>query len=252
LRNGFIVRSELFNSYKNIGNPISEAQRFNEWNVDELIYIDISPSVIYERSRGDHKIKGGSTFLSIVEEVALVCRMPLTFGGGIRTLNDIRDRLFLGADKVTINTMADTSSHFVREAVEQFGSQCIVASVDYIINNGRAIVQKPNMTSEHIDLIDHCLKLEELGVGEIFLNSVDRDGTGHGYDLNTTGSVCASVSIPVISCGGAANEFDVLELAQSTDVSGLAAGNMFHFTEHSYQRTKKLLVRNKINIRPPE
>ena len=249
LRNGFIVRSELFKSYKNIGNPILEAKRFNDWDVDELIYIDISDDEFHDSRRDDHKTKFRSNFLSVVEEVTKVCRMPLTFGGGIRTMTDIQERLFLGVDKVTLNRMAVSSPEFIVRAVQNFGSQCITASVDYKVKNQRAFVHSPCLYSTEIDLIEHCIHLQELGVGEIFLNCVDRDGTGQGYDLDTINLVSDAISVPLVVCGGAASEYDILELAVSTTVSGLAAGNMFHFTELSYPRTKKLLAKKNVNVR---
>ena len=125
----------------------------------------------------------------------------------------------------------------------------ITASVDYTVKNQQAFVHSPCLFSRDIDLIEHCINLQELGVGEIFLNCVDRDGTGQGYDLDTICSVGDAISVPLVVCGGAASEYDILELAVSTPVSGLAAGNMFHFTELSYPRTKKLLAKKNVNVR---
>jgi len=251
IKNGLIVRSENFISHKIIGNVVNEVRRYNQWNIDELIYIDISRSEDYDSRRDDHKIKRVNSVDEILEVVSKECFMPLTFGGGIRDLNTIKKYLKNGADKVVLNTMLHESPDEVKDAVELFGSQAIVASLDYRILEGEAVFYiefgtKPISNSSLVDILRY---VEKLGCGEIFLNSIDKDGSGEGYDLETIAKCVEATDLPVIACGGAIDVLDFEDVAGIKGLSGIAAGNMFHFTENIYPRSKKFLKAKKLSFR---
>lgn len=249
-KNGLIVRSEGFSYHQFIGNIINEAGRYNEWDVDELIYIDISREGHYDLRRDDHKIRSYNTIDEIIKEISKVCFMPLTFGGGIRTLADVDLRIQNGADKVTLNTGAFNNPNFIRQVSKKYGSQCVVISIDYRLTDGKPVVfTEFGQKDTRFLVFDWIKECERLGAGEIFLNSVDRDGKATGYDIDTIGKVLDMTSLPVIACGGAGDLDDFVELAKKTKVSAIAAGNLFHFTEHSYPRAKKLLKSEGIDVR---
>ena len=249
LKNGLIVRSENFNYHQNIGNAVAEAKRYSDWNVDELIYIDISRERYYDLRRNDLKVKSESDIFNLVAEISKVCFMPLTFGGWIRTIDDIRRRIQGGADKVTINTAAIEDPSFIEKCSTTFGSQCIVVSIDYKYIDGKPKVFKGGLIETGLDPVDWAKEVEKRGAGEIFLNSIDRDGVAEGYDIPYIKSVVDAVNIPVIACGGAGDFYDFVDLAKQTNVSAIAAGNIFHFTELSYPRAKDLLLKNNVNVR---
>lgn len=251
IMNGLIVRSEDFNTHQIIGNIINEAARYNEWNVDELIYIDISRDKTYNSRRDDHKIKAVNSIEDIITSISKVCFMPLTFGGGIKTISDVDLRIRTGADKVVINSAAYYSPELIPEIAKKYGSQCCVISTDYRVINGKPIVHTnfgTNNTGIHVlDWVKNCQKN---GAGEIFLHAIDRDGKACGYDLDTISDVTGAVQLPVIACGGGADADDLIEVYEETNVAAVAAGNMFHFTERAYPRAKKDLIRENIHVRP--
>lgn len=251
LQNGLLVRSQEFREYQVFGNPYNQLKRYSDWNVDEVIYIDISEEDVYDLRRDDMKMKRIGNPLDIIQEISKNCFLPLTFGGKIRTIQDIKARLDRGADKVTINTKALEDPGFVTQAAEIFGSQCIIVSIDV----------KKKETGEYEVYYDHGRKptgkkpeewaraAENFGAGEIFLNSIDRDGTGMGYDLELIKKVVDSVAIPVIACGGAGDFSDFVDLFEKTNVSAAAAGNIFNFTENSYPLAKKTLLNSGVPVR---
>ena len=250
IKNGLIVRSEGFSYHQNIGNVVNEAHRYNEWGIDELIYIDISREKYYDLRRDDHNVKSYNSIGNIIDEIAKVCFMPLTFGGGIRTIDDVSYRIENGADKITLNTGAFENPKLITQAAEKYGSQATVISIDYKIIDDQPVVftnfGQINTGKSVFKWIKEC---EDLGAGEIFLNSIDRDGRANGYDIETIGKVVTSTKLPVIACGGAGELNDFVDLAKKVPVSGIAAGNIFHFTELSYPRAKTLLKKEKLNFR---
>ncbi len=250
IKNGLIVRSEGFSYHQNIGNVVNEAKRYNEWNVDELIYIDISREKYYDLRRDDQKVKSANSIGDIISQISGVCFMPLTFGGGIRTIDDVSYRIRNGADKITLNTGAFENPKLITQTAEKYGSQAVVISIDYKIIDGQPIVftnfGQSNTNKSVFSWIKEC---ESLGAGEIFLNSIDRDGKANSYDIETIDKVVASTKLPVIACGGAGNLEDFVDLAKKTGVSAIAAGNIFHFTELSYPRAKLLLKKGGLNFR---
>lgn len=250
IKNGFIVRSEKFEEFKIIGNVVNEVRRYNQWDIDELVYVDISRNKNYDSGRDDHKIGRVNSIEDVLEVVSKECFMPLTFGGGVRDLDTIKKYLKNGADKVILNTMLHTNPAAVKEAVQIFGSQAIVAGVDYRIINNQICFFVENGTKK----IEYTLGqiseyISKLGCGEVFLTSIDRDGAGEGYDLKTIEEVVNQFLIPVVACGGALQIFDFQEVAEIEAISGIAAGNMFHFTENIYPRSKKKLKNNNSNFR---
>ncbi|MBN2452650.1 MAG: imidazole glycerol phosphate synthase subunit HisF [Candidatus Omnitrophica bacterium] len=249
LKNGLIVRSETFSYHQNLGNPLDEVKRYNDWNVDELIYVDISREKYYDLRRDDLRVTGKNNILDIIREISKVCFAPLTFGGGIRTLEDIRERIRRGADKVTINTAAIEDPSFITRSAREFGSQCIVVSIDYRYMNGAPKVYKGGAEETDLDPVAWAVEAEKRGAGEIFLNAIDRDGMANGYDVGMIGKAAKSVTIPVIACGGAGTFRDLIDVARNTTVSAVAAGNIFHFTEMAYPRAKDNMIRNGIGVR---
>lgn len=250
IKNGLIVRSEDFNYHQMIGNVVNEAKRYNDWNVDELIYIDISRESSYDLRRDDHKIKSYSTIEEIIQTISKECFMPLTFGGGIKTIEQIDFLIKNGADKVTLNTAAIENPSLIKEASDKYGAQAIVLSIDYkVIGENPIIFSKFGTIDSGISVFDWVKEVEKLGGGEIFLNCIERDGKACGYDIETIGQVVNSTSLPVVACGGAGDSYDFVELAKETKVSGIAAGNWFHFVERSYPRAKQLMKKNEINVR---
>ncbi len=250
IKNGLIVRSENFSYHQNIGNVVNEAERYNEWDVDELIYIDISREKHYDLRRDDHNIKSSDSIENIISDIAKVCFMPLTFGGGIRTIENIDYRIKNGADKITLNTGAVENPKLISQAAEKYGSQCVVISVDYkIINDQPMVFTNFGQKNTKTTVFSWIKKCEKLGAGEIFLNSIDRDGKANGYDLDTISKTVKLTKLPVIACGGAGDLRDFVDLAKKVNVSAVAAGNVFHFTELSYPRAKKLLKNEGLNFR---
>lgn len=250
IKNGLIVRSEDFSYHQNIGNVVNEAKRYNDWDVDELIYIDISREKHYDLRRDDHKIKSSSSIGNIIRKISKVCFMPLTFGGGIRTIEDIDHRIRNGADKITLNTAAIENPQFISQAAEKYGSQAVVISIDYKIIKGQPMVfTNFGQKNTKNNLIDWVKKCEKLGAGEIFINSIDRDGKANGYDIKTIKKVVESTKLPVIACGGGGDLNDFVNLAKKVNVSAIAAGNIFHFKESSYPNAKILLKKEGLSFR---
>ncbi|WP_044557183.1 imidazole glycerol phosphate synthase subunit HisF [Halobacteriovorax marinus] len=250
IMNGLIVRSEDFITHQSMGNVVNQASRYNEWNVDELIYLDISREFSYDLGRDDHKISRYSNIEEIIQRIAKVCFMPLAFGGGIKKIEDVDLRIKNGADKVIINTKALEDSSFITTISNKYGSQAAIVSVDYRIIDGQAMVfDNFGSIPTNKKLVDWCREIESYGAGEVFINSIDRDGKANGYDIENIAEVVDALKIPVIACGGAGIVDDFLELAEDTNVSAIAAGNIFHFTENAYPRAKKFLKREGINVR---
>lgn len=253
LKDGFLVRSESFRIHQNLGNPVAQVERYNAWDVDELIYIDISEADSYSSKRTD---MGGMTtepadVRELVSVVASRCFMPLTFGGRIRSLEEVRARLSLGADKITLNTIAVDDPDFVTAAARRFGSQAIVVSIDvkrhgdgryevFTERGRRATGWTPEAWAQEI---------ERRGAGEILLNSIDRDGKAEGYDLDLVRTVVQATGIPIIACGGAGGYSDFGKVITETGAAAAAAGNIFHFKELAYPMAKKQLKKGGLNFR---
>jgi cyclase len=251
LKNGYLVRSEQFQTHQFLGNAIHQVQRFNEWEVDELIYIDISDDNHHHTGREDTKFKGEDNILNLLESISKTCFMPLTFGGRIRTLQDIQDRLSRGADKVTLNTIALQNPEFITESARRFGSQAIIISIDVKKHDdGRyeVFTQHGRQPTGKTPLA-WAQEVERLGAGEIFLNSIDRDGMANGYDLELVRSVADGVRIPVIACGGVGRFPDFAAGIVEGHADAVAAGNIFHFTELSAKQARRALLKMNVDVR---
>ncbi len=249
LKNGLLVRSESFSIHQVLGNPIHEVERFNTWSVDELIYLDISQEDYYDLRRDDMKVKSRNHPLDILEDVSRSCFMPLTFGGRIRALSDIRDRISRGADKVTLNTAALETPDLITEGARAFGNQAIVVSIDAKRHDsGRHEVFCGGRTPTGRDPAEWAREAESLGAGEIFLNSIDRDGTARGYDLDLIQKVVAATSVPVIACGGVGSYEDFVAGIRA-GASAVSAANIFHFKELSDRQAKKVMRAAGVDVR---
>jgi len=254
LKNGLVVRSQGFCDHQNLGDPIQQVKRYSDWQVDELMYLDITREGPYDFRRDDHKLKSFQGILEILSAVSRVCFAPLTFGGGIRTVEDIAERVKRGADKVVINTQALREPAFITEAAAVFGSQCLVVSIDVKRHpDGRyEVYAEGARTPTGLDPVRWAQDAEARGAGEIFLTAVDRDGMAGGYDLELVRAVAESVGIPVIASGGAGSFDHFVEGILEGKADAVAAANLFHFTEHSYPRAKKHLKAAGVNVRMAE
>jgi cyclase len=262
LKNGILVKSRLFSFHQLTGDPISQVERFTDWKADELIYLDISREgghgkdetmslIGSQTSQKDLSLEETQSFVDIIKKVGEKCTIPLTAGGGVKSLSDISVLLKNGADKVSINTKVIEDPEFIKQAAEKFGSQCIVISIDVKRDEktGELKVYK-NFGSEETGLnpVEWSKKVEELGAGEILLNSIDRDGTGKGYDIELIKIVSEAVKIPVIALGGV-GKFEDFKDGLSAGASAVAAANIFHFTEQSVINAKKYLKEAGIDVR---
>ncbi|HVV27037.1 MAG TPA: imidazole glycerol phosphate synthase subunit HisF [Rhizomicrobium sp.] len=241
VKDGRVVKGVNFEDLRDAGDPVEQAVLYDREGADELCFLDIAAS---------HENRG--TLLDVVRRTAEVCFMPLTVGGGVRTLDDIRALLLAGADKVSINTAAVARPEFVKEAAEKFGSQCIVAAIDakkgekgnyeIFTHGGR----KPT----GIDAVAHARKLVDYGAGEILLTSMDRDGVKSGYDLDLTRAVADAVAVPVIASGGVGNVQDLVEGVTKGHASAVLAASIFHFGEVSIAAAKAALEKAGLPVRP--
>ena len=252
LKNGWLVQSKGFKEYKNLGNPTTAVKRLSEWAADELIYLDISSDNIYDIKREDQAYPNRKNLLEIIADVSNYAFMPITIGGKIRNLQNITEYLENGADKICINKITRENPNFVKESSKEFGSQCIVVSVDVKLIDGiyylYAYEQKKIL---EIKVFDWIKKMQDLGAGEIFLNSVDRDGKQTGYDIDLISNVSDKLKIPVIACGGAGDWNDFSRVLTQTNAKAVAAANIFHYRDQSVYLAKKHLFDKNVYVRKP-
>jgi cyclase len=250
LKGGMLVRSEAFKTHQIIGFPLHEVKRFNEWNVDELIYLDITREGETPQARPDHIIGDFRNKLEILDAVSQDCFMPLTWGGRLRCMDDLYECFSRGADKITLNTMAFRTPGLVSQAAYAFGSQAVVASVDALLHaDGRYEVMIENGTTPTgLDPVAWAKQLEDLGAGEILLQAIHRDGTGEGYDLDLIRAVSAAVSIPVIALSGV-GRFEDYAAGVRAGAAAVAAANIWHFKELADRQGKRALARAGVNVR---
>lgn len=250
LKNGQLVRSQDFSVHQIIGDPIHEVERFNEWNVDELIYIDITKGEYSFQARGDHKTQNLSNPLDILDAVSKTCFMPLTWGGRIRNFEDAADRFRHGADKITLNTVLFENQNLVSQIAKRYGSQAVVASIDAFKHEDGSyeVFTSGRDTQTGITPVMHAKNVEALGAGEILLQSINQDGTGLGYDLDLISDISNAVSIPVIACSGV-GMYEHYAKGIEAGAAAVAAANIWHFKELSDRNGKRALQRAGINIR---
>ena len=231
LRDGRMVKGRKFSEYRDTGDPRAAVRIYSAQDADELVFLDIQASL---QSRG--------ALIHIVRDAAEECFMPLAAGGGIASLDAIRDLLHAGADKVVINTAAVTDPDFVSRSAETFGAQCIVAGIDYRRGPaGPRVWVRCGAVETDLEPVAHARRLVDLGAGEILLNSIDRDGTMEGYDLELADEVAQAVTVPVIVCGGAGNFMHLADAFTKTGVSAAACASLFHFGDNNPIRARSYL-----------
>jgi imidazole glycerol-phosphate synthase subunit HisF len=235
---GIVVQSIQFNQYLPIGKPEITIEFLNSWGIDEIIYLDISATR-----------KSVEPDYEMIRRSAKKCFVPLTVGGGIRNIKQVSELMHAGADKVSVNNTSLNNLTLISKIASLYGNQCVVASLDVIkTKEGYEVYDYVSKKTIGKSPVSFVKELEYNGAGEIFLNSVDRDGSYQGYDIELVRKVSEAVDIPVICCGGAKNASDFLEVFSKTNVSAAGAANFFHFTEHSVNTTKSI-VSQKENIR---
>ncbi|MGZ6932213.1 MAG: imidazole glycerol phosphate synthase subunit HisF [Acidimicrobiia bacterium] len=224
-----LVKGVSFDSRRAIGSPLQAIKVYEMRGVDELVFLDVRAS-----------IEGRGPDLALIDDLADECFMPLTVGGGVRTVEDVRDLLRVGADKVAINTAALEHPEIVAAAAEQFGSQCVVVSIDTRRRSDGTVTvwSRAATVDTGRDPVDLACTAERAGAGEILLTSADADGTLAGYDVTTIAAVAEAVSIPVVASGGAGS-FDDFVAALGAGASAVAAAAMFHFTEQTPREARE-------------
>jgi cyclase len=239
VKDGRVVKGVNFVSLRDAGDPVEQAIVYDAAGADELCFLDITAS---------HEKR--PILLDVVKRTASVCFMPLTVGGGVRTIEDIRALLLAGADKVSVNTEAVRRPEFIREGAEKFGSQCIVAAIDAKRANGRfEVFTHGGRNATGIDAVEHAVKLTQYGAGEILLTSMDRDGTKSGYDLELTRAVADAVSVPVIASGGVGSLDDLVAGVTEGHANAVLAASIFHFGEASVRDAKLRLATAGLPVR---
>lgn len=251
LKDSWMVRSETFSFHQALGDPVTHVRRMVDWDVDELIVIDIGEGeMTFEHARSDFRNKPVRTLTDFIQLIAVECHIPLTFGGRIRSLDDVKVRIQNGADKVALNTALIDSPDLITGAAHHFGSQAIVASIDYrVVDGAPCVFADHGRRDARIDPVTLARRAEELGAGEVLLNAIERDGMACGYDLETIDAVAQAVRIPVIACGGAGMNGHFLKCYNGTAASAVAAGNIFHFKENAYPNAKRFLRASLPDIR---
>ncbi|HPE70110.1 MAG TPA: imidazole glycerol phosphate synthase cyclase subunit [Thermotogota bacterium] len=240
LKEGRMVKGKRFANFRDVGNPVTAARVYNSQKVDELIFLDIEPSTSSRES-----VK------QIIRSVGEECFMPLTVGGGVRTLEDFHELLQLGADKVSLNTAAVKTPSLVREGARRFGDQCVVVSVDYKRDPSgkRKVVIESGKKTLDLDPLDHILRCVELGAGEILLTSIDHEGEMEGYDFPFLQQVASRVPVPVIASGGAGKLEHFEKALVECDCSAVGAGSIFHFTDQSPIKVRYYLTVQNLPVR---
>ena len=242
--NGRVVKGVKFLDIRDAGDPVEVSKRYCDAGADEITFLDITAS---------HE--GRETTVHTVEAIASQVFIPLTVGGGIRTLEDIRAMLNAGADKVAINTAAVTNPEFVREAAQRFGSQCIVVAVDakQVSKEGEPlrweIFTHGGRKPTGIDAIEWVKRMVTYGAGEILLTSMDRDGTKIGFDLDLNRAVSRAVQVPIIASGGVGNLQHLVDGVLEGEADAVLAASIFHFQEYSSQQAKQYMADKGIEVR---
>jgi cyclase len=238
---GRVVKGTKFLNLRDAGDPVECAKAYDAQGADELVFLDITASS-----------DGRATMIDVVARTADQCFMPLTVGGGIREVADMRAMLLAGADKVSVNTAAINNPDLVRAGAEAFGSQCIVVAIDAKRNEhggGWIVYTHGGRNATSLDAVAWARKVAELGAGEILLTSMDADGTCAGYDLGLTAAVSEAVSIPVIASGGAGSLQDFAEVLSKGKADAVLAASIFHFGDHTVGEAKTYLSERGIPVR---
>lgn len=243
VNNGRVVKGTNFLNLRDAGDPVEVASRYEREGADELVFLDITAS---------HEQR--DIIIDVVRRTAEVVFMPLTVGGGIRTIDDIRSLLNAGADKVSINSTACKNPEFVREAARRFGSQCIVVNMDpkRVMKDGKEFWEvhiNGGRVGTGLEVVEWAKRVEKLGAGEIVLTSMDADGTKDGYDIEITAAVTREVTIPVVASGGAGKPEHLADAILLGGAEAALAASIFHYGEYSIQETKQLMRDRGIHVR---
>lgn len=239
LREGRMVKGQQFTNFRDTGNPKTAVRIYSAQDADELVFLDIQGS-----------LKSQTALLDVIHEASTECFMPLAAGGGIKSLDDIRKLLLAGADKVVITTTAFLKPDLIAQAAQKFGTQCIVAGIDYRKSGSEASVWiRCGTHKTKFEPITYAQQLVDLGAGEILLTSIDCDGMMNGYDLDMAYQVVQSVSVPVIVNGGAGNFMHLAEAFTKTDISATACSSLFHFGDNNPIRARSYLRNLNIPMR---
>ncbi|NOZ54271.1 MAG: imidazole glycerol phosphate synthase subunit HisF [Gammaproteobacteria bacterium] len=242
--NGRVVKGVKFVDIRDAGDPVEIAKRYDKEGADELTFLDITAS-------SDNR----ETIVHVVQDVAGQVFIPLTVGGGIRELTDIRRMLNAGADKVAINTAAVANPEFVKKAADRFGSQCIVVAIDAksVSKKGEAprweIYTHGGRKATGLDALEWACRMVQYGAGEILLTSMDRDGTKIGFDIPLTRAICDAVTIPVIASGGVGDLRHLVEGVTEGHADAVLAASIFHFAEYSIGEAKRYMAENGVEVR---
>lgn len=234
-----LVKGKNFKSWRVVGNLYQMIKLYNLREVDELIFFDIDAN------------NNNSIQFSLIDEFADDCFVPLTIGGGIKSLQDIENLLKVGADKVCINSSAVKDLNFIENAISKYGSQCIVISIDYKINdkNKKEIYINSGNTSTGILLENFIEKINKIEPGEILINSIDHDGMMKGYDIETIKKISDLTNVPIIASGGAGKLEDFFNLINETNIKAVSAASIFHFTEITPLDVKRYLDQKGVKVR---
>ena len=237
---GRVVKGTKFLQLRDAGDPVECAKEYNRQGADELVFLDITAT-------SDHR----RTMIDVVERTAEECFMPLTVGGGIRALADVRDMLLAGADKVSMNTAAIQRPELISEAAEAFGVQCIVVAIDAKKqpSGGWSVYTHGGRKPTDFDAIEWAVSAARLGAGEILLTSMDADGTKDGYDIELTAAVSSAVTVPVIASGGAGRLEHLETVLREGRADAVLAASIFHFGEYSVADAKRFLFDRGIHVR---
>ncbi len=241
VNNGRVVKGVSFVDLIDAGDPVEQAKLYNDQGADELTFLDITASV-----------EQRDTIYDVVKRTADSCFMPLTVGGGVRTLDDVRKLLDCGADKISVNSTAVNNPQFVKDASTKCGSQCIVVAIDArkkSDGSGWEVFTHGGRRETGLDAVEWAKRMEEYGAGEILLTSMDKDGQKTGFDLELTRSVSDSLSIPVIASGGVGNLQHLVDGVKEGHASAVLAASIFHFGTHTIKEAKDYFMKCGIPVR---
>ena len=239
VKDGRVVKGINFVDLKDAGDPVEQAKIYSENGADEICFLDITASN-----------ENRETILNVVKRTSQNCFVPLTVGGGVRSLQDINKLLVSGADKVSINTAAVNNQNLIKESSKKFGSQCIVVAIDAKQKNGSwEIYTHGGRTKTGIDALDFAKKMEDSGAGELLVTSMDRDGTQKGYDIKLISEIEKKINIPIIASGGVGTLEHLFEGVKYGKASAVLAASIFHYGKHSIQEAKQYLDSKGIPVR---
>ena len=239
VRDGRVVKGINFINIRDAGDPVALAKYYSDQGADEIVFLDITAT-------SDDR----ATVAGVVERATAQVFVPLTVGGGIRTMEDFQQLLRAGADKISVNSAAVKDPTLISRAAERFGSQCVVVAIDGRLEGGHYTVYKNGgRVNTGLDAIEWAKKAEELGAGEILLTSMDADGTKEGYDLPLTKAVTDTVGIPVIASGGAGSKKDFADVIEQADAAAVLAASLFHYGELTVKELKEYLRGRGIPVR---